>query len=29
MVNNLIYLFIEKNISKLVNYLYFTNDKKT
>jgi hypothetical protein len=29
MVNNLIYLFIKKNISKLVNYLYFTNDKKT
>jgi hypothetical protein len=28
MVNNLIYLFTEKNISKLVNYLCFTNDKE-
>jgi hypothetical protein len=27
MVNNLIYLFTEKKISKLVNYLCFTNDK--
>jgi hypothetical protein len=28
MMNNLIFQFTEKNISKLVNYICFTHDKK-